>query len=208
MGNRCLLSTLPVFLLYLSAWGQEDYASDSSWSISVSGFYYFIPDDQNTSTFIGSADYRKLHLEARYNYEDQKTVSVFAGRRFANAGKFQWAITPMLGIIMGNKDGIAPGLELEATYKKLEFYSETEYVIDFAGNENNFLYTWSELSYTPIEVLNVGVSFQRTLLYQADLEVQKGIMVKYFPGKLATGLYYFNSLSGNNLCILMISFEF
>jgi hypothetical protein len=198
-----LASLLPLFAV-----GQQDSPPDSSWSFSVSGYYFLVPEDQNTISFIGYADHKKLHLEARYNYEDQHTGSVFAGWRFAKEGKIQWAVIPMLGGVFGNKDGIAPGLELEAAYKKFGFYSETEYVFDFAGNENNFLYTWGELSYTPMEVLNVGFSFQRTLLYQSDLEVQRGIMVKWFPGKLTTGIYYFNPFSDGNLLIMMLSFEF
>jgi hypothetical protein len=198
-----LASLLPLFAV-----GQQESSQDSSWSFSASGYHYLIPDAENTITLICYADHKKLHLEARYNYEDQRTGSVFAGWRVAKDGKFQWAAIPMLGGVFGNKEGIAPGLELEAAYKKFGFYSETEYVFDFAGNENNFLYTWGELSYTPIEVLNIGFSFQRTLLYQADLEVQRGIMAKYFPGKLSTGLYYFNPFSDDNLLILMLSFEF
>ena len=67
----------------------------------------------------------------------------------------------MMGVAFGNKDGLIPAIELEVLFKKFNFYSETEYVFDFAGKENNFLYTWGEIAYSPIEVLNVGISFQR-----------------------------------------------
>lgn len=200
--------SLLAFLHFLRASGQATASTDSIWSFSVSGYYYFIPEDQNTITLIGYADYKKLHLEARYNYEDRETGSVFAGRHFAHEGKMQWTLTPMMGVAFGNKNGAIPALELEATFKKFNFYSETEYVFDFSGKENNFLYTWSEIAYAPIEVLKAGISFQRTLLYQADLEVQRGLMVKYFPGKLTIGAYYFSPFSKDHLFIFMLSLDF
>ena len=199
---------MPTFLLSLCTEAQADNSFDSSWTFSLSGYYYFIPEDQNTITLIGYANYKKLHLEARYNYEDQQTGSVFAGRHFAHKGKIQWTLTPMMGVAFGNKDGLIPAIELEVLFKKFNFYSETEYVFDFAGKENNFLYTWGEIAYSPIEVLNVGISFQRTLLYQADLEVQRGLMVKYFPGKLSAGIYYFSPFSKDNFFILMLNLDF
>src|SRR5262245_216550 len=54
-------------------------SSESKWSFSASGYYYFIPEEANAGTLIGYADYKALHLEARYNYEDQNTGSAFGG---------------------------------------------------------------------------------------------------------------------------------
>ena len=70
-------------------------ASDSTRYFSVSGFYYFIPEDKNEFTFIATADHKKLHLETRYNYEDRRTGSVFAGWRFKTNGKVQFEAIPL-----------------------------------------------------------------------------------------------------------------
>jgi hypothetical protein len=53
---------------------------------------------------------------------------------------FNSVLPPIIGIALGNTDGVVPGMELDIAYKKLDYYSETEYVIDFDGEENNFLY--------------------------------------------------------------------
>jgi len=74
--------------------------------------------------------------------------------------------TPMMGIAFGNTNGFVPRLELDAAYKIFDFYSESEYLIDFAGKENNFFYTWSELAVSPFYFLRTGISAQRTRLYQ------------------------------------------
>lgn len=189
---------------------QQDTASSpaSNWSFSASGYYYFIPDEDNTFTFIGTADYKKLHLEARYNYEDTKTGSVFAGWRFETGKKFQFGATPMIGFAVGNTDGFVPALELDATYKIFDFYSESEYLVSFAGKENNFFYTWSELAVSPLDKLRTGISIQRTRLYQTDRDVQGGIFAEYSFWKLTAGMYYFNPFSKNDFVIASLSMDF
>lgn len=183
-------------------------SSGSKWSFSTSGYYYFIPDDKNTYTIIGYADYKALHLEARYNYEDLNTASAFAGWRFETGKKLQFGATPMLGFAIGNTDGIIPALELDATYKIFDFYSESEYLVDFAGNENNFFYTWSELAVSPTDALRTGISIQRTKLYETGLDTQRGIFAEYSFWKLTAGMYYFNPFSPDNFVIAALSIDF
>lgn len=183
-------------------------STQATWTFSASGYYYFLPEEQNTGTFIGYADHKSLHLEARYNYEDLKTVSAFAGWRFETGKKFQFAITPMVGFAAGNTDGFIPALELEASYKIFDLYSESEYLIGFTGKDNNFFYIWSELAVTPIKSLRTGISIQRTRLYQTNLETQRGIFAEYSFWKLTAGAYYFNPLSVDNFVIASLSIDF
>jgi len=183
-------------------------SSGSAWSFSASGYYYFIPNDKNTFTLIGYADHKALHLETRYNYEDEKTGSVFGGWRFATGIKLQFGATPMLGIVFGNTNGIAPGIELDLTYWLLDFYSESEYVIDFESKENNFFYTWTELAINPLHSLRTGISGQRTRLYETELDVQKGVFAEYSFWKLTTGVHYFNPFSSDDFVILTLSIDF
>jgi hypothetical protein len=182
--------------------------TEAQWSFSTSGYYYFIPDDNNLFTFIGIADHKALHLEARYNYEDQKTGSVFAGWRFEKGHKFKFAATPMMGIAFGNTNGIVPALKLDAAYKLFDFYSESEYLIDFAGKEYNYFYTWSELAVSPFYFLRTGISAQRTRLYQTGLDVQRGIFAEYSFSKLTAGVYYFNPFSKDNFVIVSFTVDF
>lgn len=189
----------------------QENAADSSrskWLLSASGFYYFIPEDKNTYTLIGYADYKKLHLEARYNYEDLNTASALAGWRFETGKKFVFGATPMLGFAVGNTNGFVPAIELDASYKIFDFYSESEYLVDFASKDNNFFYTWSELAVTPISALRTGISIQRTKLYQTGFDVQRGIFAEYSFWKLTAGVYYFNPFSKDNFVIASLSVDF
>lgn len=183
-------------------------SSGSSWAFSATGYYYFVPEDRNLLSLIGYADHKALHLESRYNYEDLNTGSAFAGWKFETGKEFIFAATPMLGFVFGNTNGFIPAAELEASYKIFDFYSETEYVFDFAGKENNYLYTWSELALSPIESLRTGITAQRTRLYQTSLDLQRGIFAQYSFWKLTAGAYYFNPFSSDNLVIISLSVDF
>ena len=122
-------------------------------SVSATGYYYFFPEaDNNTLTLIGYLDYKSVHLEPRYNYEGQHTGSVFAGWKFESEGKISWAFTPMIGVVFGSLKGFAPALEMELSYKDFDFYTENEYVVDQAGSQYNFFYTWTELGLSLIHI--------------------------------------------------------
>ena len=149
-----------------------------------------------------------MHLEARYNYEDLKTGSVFGGYTFETGNKLVFTATPMIGFVFGNTNGVAPGLETSLTWKKFDFYSETEYVFDFNSKENNFLYTWTELAITPFNNFRTGISGNRTRLFQSDLEVQKGIFIEYSFWKLTAGVHYFNPFSNDDFGIATLAIEF
>ena len=114
----------------------------------------------------------------------------------------------MLGVVFGNTNGIAPGLLLDFSWKIFDFYSESEYVIDFSGSENNFFYTWTELAVTPVSNLRTGISADRTRLYQSGLELQKGIFAEYTFWKLTAGVHYFNPFSGEDFVIATLQMEF
>ena len=185
----------------------QDTAS-SSWSFEADAYYYILPGEKNTTTLLGYADHKSLHLEARYNYEDEKTASLFGGYMFETGRKLKLSVTPMIGFVIGNTDGIAPGLELSLTWKKLDFYSESEYVIDFDGQENNFFYTWTELAISPFRNFRTGISGNRTRLFQSELEIQKGIFTEYSFWKLTAGVHYFNPFSNDYFVIVTLGIEF
>lgn len=178
------------------------------WSFSASIYHYILPGEINTTTVLGYADHKKVHLEARYNYEDVKTASVFGGYRIETGRKLFLSIIPMVGFAVGNTDGIIPGLEAALEWKKFDFYSESEYVINFAGGENNFFYTWTELAIAPIKNLRAGISGNRTRLFQSDLDIQKGVFAQYSFWKLTTGVHYFNPFSNDSFVIATLDIDF
>lgn len=179
-------------------------ASRREVDITVSGYYYSIPRYDDQLVFIGTADVEKWHLEGRYNYEDVRTGAVFGGYTFSTNGWLKADFTPMLGFVFGNSDGVAPGLEMDLSYKKFGFYSESEYMIYYHGYTNNFIYTWNELTYNAFKNFDAGISIQRTLLYETKFDIQRGAFVRYDFWKLSAGVYYFNPFSTANLWIFSL----
>ena len=184
-------------------------SATSLFSASATGYYYlFHGSEKNSATLIGYMDFKSIHIEPRYNYEGQNTGSVFAGYKFEFEGKVSLAVTPMIGIVFGSLQGFAPGLELEISYGKFDFYSENEFVIDQADSRNNFFYTWTELGYSPVEKFRAGISAQRTRLYETGLDFQRGIFAEYSFWKLTAGLHYFNPFSTEYFFITSLNFDF
>ena len=67
------------------------------WAYSLTTDGYIAPKGQSYVSPVLTADHNWLHLEARYNYEDQRTGSLWAGYNFSAGKKLQFAVTPMIG---------------------------------------------------------------------------------------------------------------
>lgn len=181
---------------------------ESSWDVSAAAYYYILPEEQNTTTLFLYVDYNSIHMEARYNYEDQQTISLFGGYRFETGKKLVLGATPLLGIVLGNTNAIAPGLEIDITWKIFDFYSENEYVFDFEGKENNYFYSWSELAVTPFTNFRTGLAADRTRLFQSELELQLGVFAQYSFWKITAGMHYFNPIADEYFLIGTLAIDF
>lgn len=176
MKNLLLISLLVITTYTFSDAQDATRTEEKKWNFGADLNMYFFSDE-----FIGlpvfRADKNKLHLEARYNYEDLETFSGWVGYNISGGKKIEYTITPMIGGVVGLSNGIAPGLEFTFTLNKFELYNESEYFFDADANENNFFYSWVDFTYAPKDWLWVGLSGQRTRLYQTDLDIQRGLLV-------------------------------
>lgn len=144
----------------------------------LSGYFNYLNDGTAYGMGIAGAYYRNLYVEARYNYEDLQTFSLFTGYSFSNdQHALSWELIPMVGLAFGNTNAVLPGLEASLGYKKLSFNTQSEYAISFSGKEDNFFYTWSEFTYTIVPWLDPGIVVQRSKLYKTGREIDRGFMV-------------------------------
>ncbi len=167
-------------------------APEPAWERSLAAFAYSIPDERDYLAMTFMADHDRLHLEARYNYEDLDTVSAWVGFNLSFGEEVTLDLTPMVGGITGDTDGVAPGYELTLAWERLEFYSEGEYVLDLEDSDDDYFYTWSELTVAPAEGWRLGVVAQRTRAYDTDLDVQRGLLLGYSWGPVDLTGYIFN----------------
>src|SRR5262245_19504180 len=110
--NRNLITVCVLSLLSLqpfNGWAQTPDEEDEGWMFSASAYTYFVPHDDDYIQPTFTVDHDWLHLEARYNYEDLDTASLWGGYNLSGGEEIAWEITPMLGVVFGDTDGLAPG---------------------------------------------------------------------------------------------------
>jgi hypothetical protein len=186
---------------------EEEKPPPSTWDFSIDANNYFFRDDFIFLP-IFRADKNKLHLEARYNYEDMETFSGWIGYNFSGGEALSYTFTPMLGGIVGLTDGIAPGLEFTLAYKNFELYSEMENVFDLSDTENNFYYNWTDFTYSPTDWLWVGISGQRTRLYQTEVDIQRGLILGGGLKQWELTTYFYNLDVDNPFFLVTLSVSF
>jgi hypothetical protein len=178
------------------------------WSFSASTYFYIVPDDREYVQPTITADYGALHLEVRYNYEGLDTGSAWVGYNLSGGEKLAWEFTPMLGGVVGDIYGIAPGYKGSLSWWKIELYSEGEYVFDTGDSSDSFFYNWSELTVAPVEWFRVGMVTQRTRLYDTDRDVQRGVLAGFTYRKAALTTYVFNPDDSQPIFVLSLGFTF
>jgi hypothetical protein len=162
------------------------------WEFSSEIYFYYLPDEDFYAMPLISAHYGRLHLEARYNYEDFRSLSFFAGHTFGIGEELQLEIIPMLGGVFGNTLGFIPALEMDMAYWNLELYSEAEYVFDLQDDQGNYFYNWAELNYYPLEWLQMGITSQQTREKADDWFVEHGLLLGFNYGDYSLVSYLFN----------------
>jgi hypothetical protein len=182
--------------------------SISKWSFYAEGDYYIFPADQNIFMVTTTADKNMLHLEARYNYEDRNTASVFAGMNFSFGNQLKFLLTPMAGLVFGHLNGAAPGLEADLSYKAFDFSSQSEYVFDFSDKANDFAYTYLQLGATFLKKIKAGIAAQRTQAYRTNLDLQRGVFAGYTIGKLNASFTWFNPFTDSYFFVSALSINF
>jgi len=178
------------------------------WEFSASLTGYAVPHTQFFVNPTITADHSWLHLEARYNYENLKTGSVWTGYNFSFGDKLKLDLTPMIGGVVGRTAGVAPGYEGTLTFRKLELSTQGEYVIDATDRSASFFYDWSELSYSPVEGLRAGMVVQRTKVYGTSFEVQRGFLVGLSHKRVDFTAYVFNIGWTEPTCVFSLGVHF
>ena len=166
--------------------------SSEPWEYSFVFDTYIVPDDVDYGNPVFTADHKWLHLEARYNYENRHTGSLWVGYNFSWGKNLVLAVTPMLGAVFGRTNGLAPGCEASLTYKRVEASISNEFVITPADTSNSFYYAWPQVTFSLTDWLKVGAVAQHTKAYQTPLDVQRGFLVGFSHKKWEATTYIFD----------------
>jgi hypothetical protein len=157
--------------------------NETKWEFSLSTFTYLAQHERDYANPNFVADYDRLHLEARYNYEALKTGSVWMGYNFPRfrIGKdLKVNATAMLGGVFGDSTGVAPGYSIEASYKIIKASTQGEYFFDAGNNSQDFFYSWSEFSASlpKTDCVRAGLVVERTQA-SGNSDVRRGPLVGF-----------------------------
>ncbi len=181
--------------------------SKDPWEFTLITDGYILPDQDGYANPNFTADHGWLHLEARYNSENHRTGSAWIGYNFIAGKKLVLNATPMIGGVFGRTNGVAPGCEASLTYKKVEASISNEYV--FATNKSaSFYYNWPQVTYSPVNWLQLGFAAQRTKTYQTSLDTQLGFLVGLSHKKMEVTSYVFNPGLATPTVVLELGISF
>ena len=186
---------LCVVVVATRARGDEPPASPPTgpaWAVRASMAPYLFPDGTAFLLPIVAVDHGGLHVEGRYNYENLRTGSLWVGWNWEWGEELTFALTPMVGGVFGDKNGVAAGAEWTLAWGPLELYSELEFVVDCGDAARSNVYTWTELSARPWEWFRAGLAVQRSNSVESSREVQWGPLLGVEWRELSLTTYWFN----------------
>jgi hypothetical protein len=178
------------------------------WTFDASLYTYFLPEEGNYAQPTIAANRGWLHLSAKVNYEDLNTGSIWIGYNLSGGETLEWELTPLFGGVFGQTDGVAPGYTGSLSWRRLEFYSEGEYVFDADDSADSFFYNWSELTYGPADWLRVGLVTERTRVFETERDVQRGLLVGLSYKDLEATTYVFNPDDSDPVVVFSVAVSF
>jgi hypothetical protein len=164
------------------------------WTFGLSAYQYFLEHGGDYLQTTLTADRGELHLEARHNYEGIDTTSTWVGWNTTPIDEeVALQLTPMIGYAFGgHTEGPGLGYRGALSWKKLELYSEGEYLFDAGDQSGDFFYNWSELTLSPTDWFRFGVVAQRTRTWDSNLDIQRGLLVGFHFKRLDLSTQVFN----------------
>lgn len=156
---------------------------------------------------IGAVTHRRVRGEARYGYEDEDTGAVFGGWELARDGRASLWIAPMLGVVFGRTNGVAPAVELELESGRFDLYVESEYLFA-AEDDASFLFTWSTATWRLTDRVSAGLVAQRLRPFHQAPGVDRGAVAMLAMGRGSVALYVYNPFGKGAFAQAGVGYEF
>jgi len=134
---------------------------------------------------------RHWHAEARYNYEEENTFSLYLGKTFSCDRHISSSFTPLLGWVAGKFNGPSAGLNVDLEVEKFFFSAQSQYSFSFSHPHDAFLYNWSEAGYQPMSWLYTGISSQLTCTTKGA-KLETGFLAGVSNDRFTLPVYAFN----------------
>ena len=180
-------------------------------STAQSGFeqYYYV--QKNTAPlFVPIIHVQGKHnwfTKVRYNYEEQNSMSVFAGKSFSRkADLLEYSIEPIAGGVLGQFNGGLLGLNALFDYGDFFLHTQSQFTFSSQNKCANFFFGWYELGYSPLPWFSFGCSLQQSVYGQSEKNsTEPGVMLGFSFGKWSFPMYAFRPLNTNPYVVLGVS---
>ena len=185
-------------MLEINAAAQTKSGVESYHSLSRNQAYVWMPvlNYTNKHGFYG---------EARYNYEELQTGSLYAGKKFTGGKKINYSVTPMLGVVFGKYNGGSAAMNVDFEYERIFFSGQLQYTVNKENKEENFFYNWAEAAWQPLDWVYAGVSMQQIKLRNENLKSVPGLLLGFQINSITVPLYLFSPFNNErNLVIGLI----
>lgn len=164
--------------------------------------YYMHPNEGASMVPMAHITRNNWYGEARYNYDETQTLSLYAGRTFARHGAFNWSATPVIGGLMGRMNGGSVGVNMDLGYEKIFFTTQSQYTFSMEQSSNRYFFSWSELGYQALPWLYGGMALQQLNVYQTPGRLEPGCMLGLSLKNFTVPVYVFNPSGGETYFVL------
>lgn len=151
---------------------------------------------------------KDYYFEARYNYEDLRTFSIYFGKSFYVDKKASIEFTPMVGGVVGNINGLSPGFNFALEYLRFSTESQTQYTFDLKYPGSSFFWDWTNFTFGLGKKLGVGGSVQVYLPKEGENSITAGPLVNYTIKNLLLEAYSYNFWEGHPLWAIGVQYTF
>jgi hypothetical protein len=179
--------------------------------LGQSGFeqYYYLQDEKPV-TFVPILHFqneKNWYAEARYNYEELQSFSLYIGRNYTKEYKrLSYSLTPIVGAIVGRFTGGSSGINATLEFDDLFFYSQSQYTFAAKAPENDFMFSWSEVGYKPSSWFYFGYSLQHTHYRKSSINLLvNGMVIGFNAGKWTFPVYGFNLFNNQRYFVIGIN---
>lgn len=145
--------------------------------------------------------------EARYNYDEVNTFSLYAGRTFSGKGNVSWQATPLLGGLMGEMTGGSLGMNFGMDFRKVFLTSQSQYSFSLENNVDKYFFNWSEIGYEVTRWLYGGLALQQTNIHRMQGRMEPGCMVGFSIRNWTIPLYAFNTSGTERYFVLGVNWH-
>jgi hypothetical protein len=172
--------------------------------------YYFTRASESAAMMTPMANFttsKNWYGEARYNFDELNTFSLYAGKKFSGNGNLSWEATPLIGGLIGQMNGGSVGIHFGMDFRKLFFASQSQYSFSVENNIDRYFYNWSEVGYNATSWLYAGLAVQQTNIYRTIGKLEPGCMIGFSVKNWTIPIYAFNAANDERYFVLGLNWQ-